>query len=86
MQKDLVFLSAMSTGVIIVGSKVRVKKSVAEPRYGWGGVSHSSVGTVASIDSDGDFRIEFPGRSNTWTGAKDEIELASGSSPAAVAT
>ena len=50
---------AEGSGGIEVGSRVRVKRSVAEPRYGWGAVTHDKVGTVKAIDSDGDLRVDF---------------------------
>lgn len=32
-----------------VGARVRVKASVSKPRYGWGSVTASSIGTVKKI-------------------------------------
>jgi Ca2+-binding EF-hand superfamily protein len=63
--------------VVQVGSKVRVKKSVTEPKYKWGGVSHESEGTLTSLESNGDCRIDFPGKSG-WMGRVDEVELVGG--------
>ena len=59
------------------GDKVRVKRSVKEPRYGWGSVSHSSVGTFVEYDSDGDPVVDFPEQSG-WHARADELEPASG--------
>ena len=38
-----------SSSPLNVGDRVRVKKSIASPKYGWGGVSHSHVGTITRI-------------------------------------
>ena len=64
------------SGIIQVGSKVRVKKSVTKPKHGWGnpGMNHEIVGTVKSIEN-GDLRIDFPVQS-LWHGIMDEMELA----------
>lgn len=35
-------------GQIKVGDRVRVKPSVATPKYKWGSVTHRSVGVVTS--------------------------------------
>ena len=51
-----------------VGDRVRVKPSVAVPKYKWGSVSHGSVGTVAQIAPNGrDVTVDFP-QQNNWTG------------------
>ena len=60
------------------GDRVRVKPSVSEPQYGWGPVTRSSVGTITSIDSDGDCRVKFPEHSN-WVGKASEMERVDGS-------
>jgi hypothetical protein len=58
---------------------VRVKASVSEPRYGWGGVTHQMIGKITNIDRDGDLAVDFsPHRSNYWTGQVLEMELADG--------
>ena len=68
-------LASTVSSVLAVGAKVRVKKSISSPRYGWGsGVTHASVGTLESIDDDDDVLIAFPGRSSKWRGKKNEIE------------
>ena len=56
-----------------VGDRVRVKRSVSEPKYKWGAASHESSGTLQRIDDDGDVIIRFPGQSS-WRGRLDEIE------------
>ena len=65
-------------GGIAVGSKVRVKPSISRPKYGWGAVTHGSVGTLRRYDSDGDPVIDFPEQSG-WHATPDEIELVPGS-------
>ncbi|XVE68353.1 hypothetical protein DITRI_Ditri09bG0061400 [Diplodiscus trichospermus] len=60
---------------LIVGQKVRVKLSVKQPRFGWSGHSHASVGTIAAIDADGKLRIYTPVGSKTWMLDPSEVEL-----------
>ena len=62
-----------------VGDRVRLKRSVKEPRYNWGRQTHQSVGTVRSFDVDLDLRlptvfINFPSEAN-WRGDPDEMEI-----------
>ena len=67
--------SRSTTGsAIAVGCSVRVRASVATPRYDWGPVSHASVGKLLRIDAGGDVKINFPEHSS-WTGRLDEIEI-----------
>ena len=57
-----------------VGTAVRVKPSVKDPRFGWGAVTHSSFGILHSIDSsDRSVTLNFHGHSS-WKGHLDEIE------------
>ncbi|XP_038995389.1 E3 ubiquitin-protein ligase KEG-like [Hibiscus syriacus] len=60
---------------LVVGQKVRVKLSVKQPRFGWSGHSHTSVGTIAAIDADGKLRIYTPVDSKTWMLDPSELEL-----------
>ncbi|KAG8656629.1 E3 ubiquitin-protein ligase KEG isoform X2 [Manihot esculenta] len=60
---------------LIVGQKVRVKLSVKQPRFGWSGHSHVSVGTISAIDADGKLRIYTPVGSKTWMLDPSEVEL-----------
>ncbi|TYJ15760.1 hypothetical protein E1A91_A10G205600v1 [Gossypium mustelinum] len=60
---------------LIVGHKVRVKLSVKQPRFGWSGHSHRSIGTIAAIDADGKLRIYTPVGSKTWMLDPSEVEL-----------
>ncbi|XWS74568.1 hypothetical protein CRYUN_Cryun01aG0009400 [Craigia yunnanensis] len=60
---------------LIVGQRVRVKLSVKQPRFGWSGHSHTSVGTIAAIDADGKLRIYTPVGSKTWMLDPSEVEL-----------
>ena len=39
--------------VLQIGDRVCVKRSVAEPRYAWGGETHHSVGRISEIENDG---------------------------------
>ncbi|PPD80926.1 hypothetical protein GOBAR_DD22139 [Gossypium barbadense] len=60
---------------LIMGHKVRVKLSVKQPRFGWSGHSHRSIGTIAAIDADGKLRIYTPVGSKTWMLDPSEVEL-----------
>jgi hypothetical protein len=60
---------------IRVGVRVRVKRSVVKPRYGWAAkMTHASIGVVRRIDSDGDPRVDFPGKEN-WAIDRSEVEV-----------
>ncbi|XP_020108735.1 E3 ubiquitin-protein ligase KEG isoform X1 [Ananas comosus] len=51
---------------LVVGQRVRIKKCVKQPRFGWSNHSHSSIGTISSIDADGKLRIYTPAGSKAW--------------------
>ena len=50
---------------------------MSEPRYGWGEVKHEHVGTVTSVESDGDCKIKFRVHSS-WNGVLSELEKVTG--------
>ncbi|KAJ3688029.1 hypothetical protein LUZ61_017193 [Rhynchospora tenuis] len=58
----------------VVGQRVRFKRNVRQPRFGWSNHTHSSVGTVSSIDADGRLRIYTPAGSKAWTMDPAEAE------------
>lgn len=60
---------------LMVGQRVRVKNSLKQPRFGWSGHNHSSVGTITSIDADGKLRIYTPAGSKAWALDPSEVEL-----------
>ncbi|KAK9912711.1 hypothetical protein M0R45_036561 [Rubus argutus] len=60
---------------LLVGQKVRVKLSVKQPRFGWSGHSHASVGTIAGIDADGKLRMYTPAGSKAWMLDPSEAQL-----------
>ncbi|VVA21922.1 PREDICTED: E3 ubiquitin-ligase KEG [Prunus dulcis] len=60
---------------LMVGQKVRVKLSVKQPRFGWSGHSHASLGTISTIDADGKLRIYTPAGSKAWMLDPSEVEL-----------
>ncbi len=60
---------------LMVGQKVRVKPSLKQPRFGWSGHSHASLGTISAIDADGKLRIYTPAGSKTWMLDPSEVEL-----------
>ena len=59
-----------------MGSRVRVKESVKEPKFKWGQVKHGDIGTVTKIDRDQKDKcaIEFP-QSKKWKGYIPDLEL-----------
>ncbi|KNA22776.1 hypothetical protein SOVF_031290 [Spinacia oleracea] len=60
---------------LFLGQKVRVKFSINQPRFGWSGHSHASVGTITSIDADGKLRIYTPTGSKAWMLDPSEVEV-----------
>lgn len=60
---------------LMVGQSVRVKLSVKQPRFGWSGHNHASVGIVSAIDGDGKLRIYTPAGSKTWMLDPSEVEV-----------
>lgn len=60
---------------LIVGQRVRVKICVKQPRFGWSGHSHVSIGTIAAIDADGKLRIYTPAGSKAWMLDPSEVDL-----------
>ncbi|KAJ0229051.1 Mind bomb [Hirschfeldia incana] len=59
---------------LAVGQRTRVKPAVKQPRFGWSGHSHGSVGTIAAIERDGKLRIYTPAGSETWMLDPSEVE------------
>ena len=61
--------------MIKVGDKVRVRPTVATPKYKWGHVTHQSIGTVTAIGTNGpDVTVDFAEQAH-WTGLLSEMEL-----------
>jgi len=59
---------------LVVGQQVRIKKCVNQPRFGWSGHTHSSIGTISSIDADGKLRIFTPAGSKAWMMDPAEVD------------
>ena len=60
---------------IKVGDIVRVKESVVSPKYKWGAVNHTNIGSVTNISPDGmECQVDFLQQSG-WTGLVSEMEL-----------
>lgn len=57
-----------------IGDRVCVKRSVAEPRYAWGGETHHSVGRICDIESDGLLILEIPNRLTVWQADPSDME------------
>ncbi|WJX36648.1 hypothetical protein P8452_24505 [Trifolium repens] len=60
---------------LFAGQKVRVKQYVKQPRFGWSGHTHASIGTIQAIDADGKLRIYTPAGSKTWMLDPSEVEV-----------
>ncbi|XP_071715589.1 E3 ubiquitin-protein ligase KEG-like [Rutidosis leptorrhynchoides] len=60
---------------LVNGQRVRVKSSVTQPRFGWSGHSHSSIGVISAIDADGKLRMYTPAGSKTWMLDPYEVEV-----------
>lgn len=57
-----------------IGDRVCVRRSVAEPRYAWGGETHHSVGRISDIESDGLLIMEIPNRPIPWQADPADME------------
>ncbi|XP_078442158.1 protein kinase KEG [Wolffia australiana] len=57
-----------------IGEQVCVKRSVGEPRFGWGGETHHSVGRIIDVESDGLLMVEIPNRSAPWQADPSDME------------
>ncbi|KAL8028693.1 hypothetical protein ABFX02_14G177400 [Erythranthe guttata] len=60
---------------LTVGEKVKVKNSVKQPRFGWSGHTHTSIGTISAVDADGKLRIYTPSGSKSWMLDPSEVEI-----------
>ena len=68
---------------LAVGDRVRVRRAIRVPRFGWGSVDHDSVGTLLSVDHSRPVRadrvtatVRFRGYDGTWNAAVEELESA----------
>lgn len=74
---DIYFFYIFNTYFIMIlqiGDRVCVKRSVAEPRYAWGGETHHSVGRISEIENDGLLIIEIPDRPIPWQADPSDME------------
>ncbi|XP_014678095.1 PREDICTED: E3 ubiquitin-protein ligase HERC2-like [Priapulus caudatus] len=77
------YLPPSSVASIRVGDRVRVKTSVATPKYRWGAITHRSIGTIRAFSANGqDVTVEFQQQA-IWTGLVSELELVPSSHPGA---
>jgi E3 ubiquitin-protein ligase KEG len=60
--------------ILQIGDRVCVKRSVAEPRYAWGGETHHSVGRISEIENDGLLIIEISNRPIPWQADPSDME------------
>ena len=61
---------------VSIGSRVRVKRGISEPSYGWGSVKPTSVGTVKKIEA-GDAIVDFQEQKG-WTCIVSHLEVIQG--------
>ena len=60
-----------------VGTWVRIKESVTEPRHNWGKAKHGMVGRLHKKKSDETWLVDFPEIENTyWKAHPSELEAA----------
>ncbi|KAI3834892.1 hypothetical protein MKW98_016005 [Papaver atlanticum] len=60
---------------LVIGQRVKVRFAVKQPRFGWSGHNHTSIGTISSIDADGKLRIYTPVGSKAWMLDPAEVEI-----------
>lgn len=60
---------------LAVGQKVKVKPLVKQPRFGWSGHTHESIGSISAIDLDGKLRIFTPAGSKVWMLDPSEVDV-----------
>ncbi|XP_011024982.1 PREDICTED: E3 ubiquitin-protein ligase KEG-like [Populus euphratica] len=60
---------------LAVGQRVKVKPHVKQPRFGWSGHTHESVGSISAIDLDGKLRIFTPAGSKVWMLDPSEVDV-----------
>lgn len=58
-----------------IGNQVKVNLNVRQPRFGWSGHSHTSIGSISAIDADGKLRIYTPYGSKAWMLDPSEVVL-----------
>lgn len=68
------FLPYIILLLLQIGDRVCVKRSVAEPRYAWGGETHHSIGRISEIENDGLLIIEIPNRPIPWQADPSDME------------
>ncbi|XP_054929802.1 E3 ubiquitin-protein ligase HERC2 isoform X6 [Dermacentor andersoni] len=75
--------ASQSQSALRAGDRVRVRPTVSQPKYKWGSVTRSSIGTVTSecsalnVSRNGrDVTVDFPQQSN-WMGLVSEMERVS---------
>ena len=65
-------LVAAQQEALKVGDRVRVRADVGSPAFGWGSVTHASVGFISSVSGDRT-TIDYPSNS-AWNGSVPEME------------
>ena len=60
--------------ILKIGDRKCVKRSVAEPRYAWGGETHHSVGKIREVEGDGLLIIDIPNRPVPWQADPSDME------------
>jgi len=60
---------------IMVGTKVRIKPGIVDPKHGWGSVTQGEVGVVKRTEKAHDIWVDFSKQLN-WHGERDEMDIA----------
>ncbi|GBG78174.1 hypothetical protein CBR_g26207 [Chara braunii] len=58
-----------------LGDCVKVRRSVIQPTFKWGGETHRSVGPVIKIRRNGILEVQFADRSDIWIGDPADMEV-----------
>lgn len=59
---------------LVTGDRVRMKNGVKQPRFGWSGHNHGTVGTISSVDGDGKLRLYMPAGGRAWLMDPAEVD------------
>ena len=59
---------------LVAGDNVKMKAAVKQPRFGWSGHNHASIGTISSIDGDGKLRVYMPLGGKVWLMDPAEVD------------
>ena len=58
-----------------VGCRVKIRRSVSTPQYGWGNASRRSQGVVRKLIADKEVLVYFPECKDLWQGLQSELQV-----------